>query len=795
MPPKIDKRTKEYRKYNRAEDLLKTARERYKIMAEADRHNREDAIEDLRFVNIPGAQWSENMKTDRGDRPCYEYNKTRVRCKRIVNDMRDNRPSGKVRGVEGGDPKVAQIYEGLIRNIWNTSHGDNATDYAAEFQVEGGMGCWRVNTVYADDSAFEQDIVLEMIDNPFCLYCDPSAKDAMKRDARDWIFTTRISHAEFKETYGDKDKVDFESDNEFEEDSDDDWTDEETVRIAEYWYKKPHETELWMVEVPDNEVPPGPDGPAMKTLVVDSESDEAGGIPEEAIKKRRTVQTHKIMMFTCSGAEILEGPKEWAGRKFPWVMVYGEFKNIEGRNYWWGLPRFAKDAQRNYNISKTAIAETIAQAPKAKWWATSTQAAGHTNEWAEADRKNFPYLLYESDPMASGPPQRMGSADVPVALLQQAAVDNEDLKDVMGLPDASMGSQGDEKSGRAIYARQQQGQVATFNYSDNMAKAVEYTMEIFIDLIPEVYDTERELRILGVDGKEDYKKINQIVFDPATGVTTRINDLAAGKYDVTVTVGPAFSTQRQEAAEMYMSLTQGNPEIMAVAGDLVFKSVDLPYAEDIAKRLQAMLPPQIQQMLNEDQEIPPEVQQMMQQAAQAMQQVQEYGQLVQAAAAELEGEKALNAQQKAEIQTAVAQLKQAEAEFKAEIAEKMAQLAERGAGLTEKGARLIVQGAQVKEAAADANVEIDPQMEAMKSDVIDEILAKFMAEADTAVGDLFAKYQRLASRKPTGGTVTREGGRLRADVEFDDGTRKSVSAVRKKGGLTIVPTEINVNPE
>ena len=769
-----------------SKDLLSKMRTRHKIMAEDDKHNRVDSIEDIRFVNIPGSQWTENMKTYRGDRPCYEYNKTRVRCKRVVNDMRDNRPSGKVRAVEGGDKEIAEIYEGLIRNIWNVSHADNATDYAAEYQVEGGMGAWRVVTDYADDGAFEQDIMIEGIDNPYCLYVDPSARDPMKRDAKDWIYTERISHDEFEERYGKGPaKIDFESDNEFEED-DDEWTDEETVRIAEYWYKEPHKKELWMVEVPD---PEQEDPQQMKTLVVDSESDEARGIPKEAIKQTREVKTHKIMMVVASGEKILEGPVEWAGSKFPWVMLHGEFKNIEGRNYWWGLVRHAKDAQRNFNISRTAIAETIAQAPKAKFWATSKQAAGHTDEWAEADKKNFPYLLYESDPQAPGPPSRMGAADVPVALLQQAAIDNEDLKDVMGLPDASMGQSGDEKSGRAIYARQQQGEIATFNYKDNMSKAVEYTMEILIDLIPAVYDTERELRVLGVDGSEDYKRINQIVQDPKTGKAVRVNDLAAGKYDVTVTAGPAFATQRQEAAETYMNLTQGNPEIMGFAGDLIFKSVDLPYADEIADRLKAMLPPPIQQMLNQDQEVSPEVQQQMQQAEQAMAQVQEYGQLVQAAAAELEEEKSLNAQQRAELKTALAEVKQAEAEFNARIAEKMAALVQKDAGLTEKEAKLLVHGVDVKRIADSVGEDIGPAVDALKAEDLDGIVAQFMQDVDAAMGAVQEQSRWLATRanrKPVAGTTRREGGKLTAEVQYDDGSTGSISAVREKGGLRIV---------
>ena len=764
-----------------SKDLLHTARERYRIMAEADRHNRLDALEDIRFVNIPGAQWNENMKTNRGDRPCYEYNKTRMRCKRIINDMRDNRPAGKVRGVEGDDPETAEIYEGLIRNIWNVSHGDNATDYAAEYQVEGGMGAWRVNTEYSADTAFNQDIIIEMIDNPFSLYADPGAKDMLKRDAKDWVYTTRLPIDEFERLYGKKPTIDFVTDGGYEDDYDDEWTDEETVRIAEYWYKKPVTKDLWMVEVP------GEDG-EMKVLVVDSESDEARGIKKAQIKDKREVKTHQIMMCIMSGDRILEGPVKWAGRKFPWVMVYGEYKVIDGRKYWWGLPRFAKDAQRNYNISKTAIAETIAQAPKGKWWATSKQAAGHTAEWAVADRENMPYMLYESDPLAPGTPQRMGGADVPVALLQQAAVDNEDLKDVMGLPDSSMGQSGDEKSGRAIYARQQQGEVATFNYRDNMTKAVEHTMEILIDLIPEIYDTERELRILGKDGAESYKRINQIVWDPKNKANVRINDLAAGRYDVTVTTGPAFSTQRQEAAEMYMGLTQGMPEIMQLAGDLIFKAIDLPYADEISDRLQTMLPPQIQQMLNDEDDIPPEVKQMMQQAQMAMEEAQKYGQMVQAANTELQQDKAINDKVKAEIQTETANVRAAKAEFEAQIAEQMA-------GLTKKEADMTVKGAELSTAATQAGQTLDDRETGAleQSARVDEILAQFMSVVDQAVGTINSKvagHDVAVNRQPVGGQTRREGGRLVADVQFDDGTSKSISAVRDAGGMKIVPTVV-----
>ena len=427
-------------------------------------------------------------------------------------------------------------------------------------------------------------------------------------------------------------------------------------------------------------------------------------------------------------------------------------------------------------------------APQAKFWATPEQAKGNTENWAVSHKKNFPFLLYNADPKAPGPPQRMGGADVPIALIQESQIASEEIKAVTGIFEASMGQQGNETSGRAIYARQQQGEIATFNFQDNMSKGIRRTYEIILGLIPNVYDTERELRVLGNDGAEDYVKVNQVVMDYSTGRQVRINDLAMGRYDVTVTVGPNFATQRQEAAETYGQLGQQFPELMGVAGDLVFKSMDLPYAEDIAERLRTILPPQIQQMLDQGKEMPPEVQQAMQQAEMAMQQVQEQGQLVQAAAAELEGEKGEAQVAASQVKIELANLRTAKAEFDAHIATQTAQLMQKEAGLTGRAADLTRKGAELKEqAVAQGQQDISKLVDVAR---VDEVLAQFMQAVDTTVGELGVQAQeieRKTDRRVTGGTTRREDGRLVADVEYDDGSRRSLSAVRKDGTLRIEP--------
>lgn len=661
--------------------LLEEARRRFKACMDADRANRRLAVDDLEFLHEPGMQWDDQIKSERGNRPCYEFNKLRVTIKRIVNDIRANRPQGKVRATEDGDTETAELMEGLIRNVWANSDGDAAVDTAAEYQVGGGMGAWRVRTVYSRDDAWEQDINIEPIRNPFSLWADPASKDPVKRDARYWFLESRLAKDVYEEKYGKKEAIDFDG-SEFEDDEE--WQDDEHVRIAEYWYKKPVIKRLALLD----------DG-----QTVDMDTTPASALGERQIVRMREVQAHQVCMAVISGDKVLEGPTEWAGTHFPFVVVYGEHLVIDGKVKWFGLARWAKDAQRAYNYSRTLAVEAVALAPQAnKWWATPTQAEGNLTSWARAHKENLPYLIYNPDPMAAGPPREMGGGNIPPALVQEIAISSEDIKGVTGIYDPSLGARTNAVSGVAKRAEISQGEIATFNYSDNIARGIRRTWEILTDLIPKVYDTQRTIRVLGNDGAERFAQINTV--DPLTGEVT--NDLSRGKYDVTITTGPSFATQRQEAAEVYMALMQAMPQVMGLAGDLVFKAVDLPYADEIAERIKATLPPPIQQMLASKEKtgkaLPPEAVAAMAKADEAMMLMQQQNQLVQQAAQELEGEKAEVERAKAELNTMLANLKAQQAELRATEAQLEAKIAQANADLDRRAMEVEGRGKDVEHA-------------------------------------------------------------------------------------------------
>lgn len=765
MQPSDDKEPTEK---NPAKKRILRMRERAKKMMDnpQEKKLRGKFKEYMRFIHVPGEQWDTYTKQARGqDRPMFEFNRARVTQKRIINGMRANRPQGKVRGYEDNDKDTAEVFEGLIRNIANLSDFDSITDNAAEYQVAAGYAAWRIVTKYSTSNPWEQDIEFEGIRNPLCLWCDEAAYEMTGKDARDWLFTDQLPNAVFKSRYPDAKKVSFESDME----DDAEWQDEETTRIAEYWWKEKAKKNLYLLS----------DG----KIIEDADLQEAQG-RGLAIVNQKEVDCYKIMSAIYSGDAELTEPTEFPGEHFPWIRVYGDYLCVDGKVFWTGLTPYIMDAQKAFNLGMTSAYESVARAPLSQMWATAKQAEGLSQHWATADKVNAPFQIYNADPQSPGPPQRIGGAEIPVANIQMSQIGAEEIKANSGIFDASLGNKSNETSGVALRAREAQGEIATFNYQDNMAKAVRRTWEITIGLIPYIYDTVRSLRVLGQDGSEKFVKVNE---PDANGDI--LNDLGRGKYDVTITVGPSYSTRRQEATEVFSEMGRANPQIWGVAGDIMVRNMDVPGSEQLAKRLEALLPPQIQKQLQEGKDMPPEVLQAMSQVEQAGQIVDEKGKMVEAAAAEAtqlktEAEQATAKAQveKSNVQIAMANLKTEEANFKAMQAQFEAQVAE----LNGKIQAEMMQIQQGQEKADGTNVENSAALDKINqaADAIAQMADAFLQQAAQVVMEAKQEAPIVIERaRATGTRSKRVNGDLVTTVLYDDGTEKQIKASRMNGEL------------
>jgi hypothetical protein len=550
-------------------------RARYKTASEACSTPYDAAREDIKFVTVPGNQWDEALKARRKNRPTYEFPKLRSYIRQIINEQRQSRPQGKVRGVEESDAGLAEIMQGLCRNIESMSNAEQAYDIAYEKAVKGGFGVFRICTDYLNDDDFEQDIRIKPVRNPFAVKFDPAAVEIDRRDGNFCFVEELIPTADFERRYPKANVADFESDRGCV-----DWREKGQVRVAEYWYKEPAKRELWAL-----------DSGAQVF------ADEAGLTEEELttagikIVKRRTVDGHKVYMRLTNGREWLTDPYEFPSKFIPIVPVWGNIENIDGEDYWSGEVRPAKDQQRLHNVHRTALVEAVAKAPKAPFVLKASWIEGYEAQWKNANAEDYPYLLVKDGPGVEIP-KRTEQAQVPTALIQLAGMDTDDMKASTGQYDASLGARSNETSGLAINSRKQQGATATFNYIDNLVYAIRYTYEILVDMIPRVYDTPRAVRILGEDGGSKWKQLYQEVQDDE-GNKHVLNDIRKGKYDVVVTVGQSYATQRMEAVEAFTQaagqIGATNPPLAAMMAYQVVKNLDVPGSEEVTKGFRKIL--------------------------------------------------------------------------------------------------------------------------------------------------------------------------------------------------------------
>jgi hypothetical protein len=166
------------------------------------------------------------------------------------------------------------------------------------------------------------------------------------------------------------------------------------------------------------------------------------------------------------------------------------------------------------------------------------------------------------------------------SVLQDAQLAAADIEATIGIYREGLGRESNAISGKAILSRQREGDVGTFVYTDNLADAVAQGGVILVDLIPRVMDTEQQARIFGDDGTEEFVQINATLPDGR-----KVNDLRTGRYDVVSSVGPSFSTQREEARESMMAFFSANPAAAASAGDIFAKTMEWPGSEEFAARL------------------------------------------------------------------------------------------------------------------------------------------------------------------------------------------------------------------
>lgn len=640
--------------FENTEEFLRHIRKSFADDIEADRKNREQMLEDLRFA--AGEQWDSHVvqaRTEKG-KPSLTINRIPAFINTIIGNRRLTDPAIRVLPDHGGTKEVAAVREGLIRSIQKATKASRAYNKAFENQCISGMGNFQVTLDFADDDVFDQDINIEMIPNALAVVWDRSSVDPTGADAGHVFVVDHIAKSVFKERYPDASTEPLSRDDELIGDNIvTPWMSEDDVRVVSYWRMREEKRLLALVNKVDE---------ATGEVTGDTEVIDISDFTDEDVEEItprivldddgeptvRESDRRFAEMYLVTGRDLLEGPYRLPIPRPPVFRAIGWEIHIGNDRRRFGLVRFLRDPQRLHNFWRSVVAQKLMRAPEAVWVASQEAVQGVEDKWRKAHITGDPLLTYNGE--SGQQPQRVEPAQIETALVNEASMSAQDLRDVSNIHEANLGMEGNEVSGRGIMARQRVGETGMVLYNDNMNEAIEEAGNVINRLIPIVFDQPRTIKVLGVDSEEfDLVHINDVTDDQSI-------DITSGKYSVSLVTGPSFVTKRIEAAESMLNMVNAMPQTMAVAADKIVEAQDWPGAQEIARRLRTQLPPEL---VSED-DLTPEMRARIQQQQQAAEQQ---------AQIELARLQSGLDEQRARTQEAIARAAQAEAQAQKALSE------------------------------------------------------------------------------------------------------------------------------
>lgn len=557
--------------FESVEAFMKDMRAEYQADIDFDRINRYEGMDDLKFS--AGEQWDPVVLQQRKGLPCLVINTIPQFTAQLVGDWRESRKAIKVVPSNNEDEDVASVREDLVRNIEMQSRADRTYDQAFESMIQCGDGAFKVTVEYTKDDVFDQDICLRPIEDVMATVWDRYSVDPTGRDAKRVWVDDRISKTEFARKWPGVSSSDLMEVDRTDRTSLAGWVDDASYRVTEYWRLIERQRTIALFEngrvyeIDDNN---------MEDII------ERNGPPV----KTRIAWCRYAQMHYCTGWAILAGPYEYRLNRLPIIRMSGRIVNIAGRRVRYGLVRFMKDPSRLKNFWRSVAAEQLGYAPKAQWLATQSAVEGRQEAFRKAHLTRDPLLIVNDEAIIGQNIQRIEPPAPQAAIFQEVAMNTQDMKDVSGIQDASLGIKSNETSGKAIMSRQHEGDVASQTYYDNADAALLEAGDVINQLIPQIYDGTRVVRLIGQDEAIKFQRIN----DP---MDPHAVDLGVGTYDVALSTGTSYTTRRVEAASAMMDAIQVWPQLMTVAGDLVAKAQDWPGAEELAERLKKTIPPQL----------------------------------------------------------------------------------------------------------------------------------------------------------------------------------------------------------
>jgi len=618
--------TQEWKNSITDEEIIEGSYKLYKESKDREFDVRNDMLDDIQFENGQGHWGNVRGIREADDRPCLVVPRLNQFLNIVRNEARQNKPSIKVsaRGSLDGNPgkekqreEAAKLRQGLIRFLQYSTKATQAYQMAYDHATGCGRGWFRLREDYVDNKSMDKKIEIDMIKNPLSVFPGFHKEVYDYSDMKSCHIIETMTRDKFKEKYP---KIAIsEWDNSL---ITHDWSGDKEITVAEFygtWIKK---RKLCLVQPIDGDA-------------YTAYKDEIEDYDKDFIIDSRTVNIPVIKWFKMTREAIIDRA-DIEGKFIPVIPVIGYEKDIAGRLEIKGMIRDAKDIARMYDYWVSTEAEYLTTQPKQPYLIAAGQIEGFEEYWEDINTITKSYAVYKETSVGGRlvpPPQRQMPAPIPSGLVNAKAATIDDMKAVLGMYAENLGEQGSERSGRAIIARQRQGDRANYHYIDNLGISLQHAAVIINQWLPVVYDGTRQEQILGIDDEPELVTLNTV--NPQTQEEINLGD---GEYDITVSMGVNFNNKRIEAAESMMEFVRAAPQFLGIMGDLFVKNMDWPGSDLIADRIRKTIPAHIIEKQGGEEQMAMQLQQAVQRIKQDEILMRQMSQQIQLLTAKVEDE-------------------------------------------------------------------------------------------------------------------------------------------------------------
>lgn len=486
-------------------------------------------------------QWDPSSIAARGGRPIETYNIINGFIRPVVNLAEQNPPAINIFPISDGASKTnAKLLSGVIRAIEYGCGAQREYTSGLNMAVRGGLGILRVIPKLSDIDHEDVEFIISAVTDPSNVLIDPSAKKQDYSDAQWVIIKSTMSERQYKRDYPDGRSNGVDG----------------LVNIYELWIKEFKK---------------------VKKL--------------DPIKGQITKNELKIIQYVFDDIEILETIDDYPGKYLPFSLITGAKYLINEEVHLQSLTREIRGIQKEINFLKSEQIATIACAPKSTFYGDNDVFSSNDEQDAWETSPTNPRVFLGHKPGANI--QQFKMPEIPAAYIESCSKNIDLARVITGIyPDPTTQNGLSPLSGKALKQQQAGQAIATYEYINALNYAIKHVGEILLDLLPHYWNDNRIRLSMGVDGKYTAVSMGDMEIENTSNF-----DLAYGRYSVSISTGPSYSSQKDALIEMIMDAIKQYPQAMAIALPWIINQISLPGSEELADMFALTLPPEIQQFM------------------------------------------------------------------------------------------------------------------------------------------------------------------------------------------------------